>query len=172
MKSSRGFTLIELLVTITIIVILALIIIASISQSRMRSKATRVVQDFQQMERAMLLLADDEKIIDWWIESDFGLGADPTIEQLISSTPLSKFLSRAPKPTVGDAYFFDSDDDIFACGFGVPENGVNIALSNVPLAYLDIIDNIIDRQEDSDCGRVTYDGSTLYYKLAADRDNY
>jgi len=171
-KRDAGFTLLELLVVIGIIGLFAAIVLVSLTGARTSGKATRVLQDFQQLERAILLFADDEGIIDWWSDESFGLGADPTIQNLIDNTGLSVFLSRAPRPSIGDVYRYNTVSGSYNCNSSQPAVGVNLTLSNVPQIYFDIIDESIDSGNGTKCGKVNYVGTTIYYKLGESLDSY
>lgn len=173
MERARGFTLIELLVVIAIISVLSTIALVSLSNTRTKSNAARIIQDFQQLERAMLFFADKEDITKWWNDDDFGLGDEPTIQELIDNTNLSLFLSRAPLPPIGNDYRY-AVDGTYDCGGPDPAHGVNLTLSNVPENYFLIIDKIIDSGDGSNCGKIAYKNSNnkIYYKLGRNRDSY
>ena len=88
-RSQTGFTLHELLVVIGIIGLFAAIVLVSLTGARTSGKATRVLQDFQQLERAILLFADDENIIEWWKDDKLITGVDyPTIQEHNDNTHL------------------------------------------------------------------------------------
>lgn len=171
-KSNAGFTLLELLVVIGIIGILITIILVSLNQARITSQASGILQNFQQLERAMFLFADLEDIHDWWEDDSFGLGPDPTIQNLIDNTELSIFLNRAPSPFIGDVYRYSTASGSYNCNSANPTLGVNLTLSNVPQTYFDIIDKIMDNGDGDDCGKISYDNTTIYYKLGASLDSY
>lgn len=172
-RSQAGFTLLELLVVIGIIGLFAAIVLVSLTSARTSGKATRVLQDFQQLERAMLLFADDENIIEWWKDNSFTGTNDPTIQDIIETTNLSTFLSRAPSPSVGDDYRYHAPTGggSYSCG-GDPTRGVSLTLSNVPDNYFDIFDESIDSGDGPSCGKVNYVGTTVYYRLGASRGSY
>ena len=172
-KIQGGFTLLELLVVIGIIGILAALVLASVNQARQKGQIAKTLEDFQQIERALLFFADNEQVTVWWLESDFGLGADPSIQALVANTDLSTFLTQAPIPPVGigSAYYFDSDGDIFTCSGSVGA-GVNIILSGTSQEYFDTIDQIYDKGDGENCGKVGYSGGNTYYKVAADVNDY
>lgn len=181
-KGSKGFTLIELLVVISIISLLSSVILASLNNARERARATRIVQDLKEIEKALVYLADDQNMgSTWWPESggnripgNTGNVANPTIATLIANGPLGNFMPAAPVPPVGTGYNYDHDSDDFvvgACGVVNPTlgYGVNIFMPTMGgAANFNIIDQIIDGGDGANCGRVLTDGNLLLYKVSPD----
>lgn len=61
-KPKRGFTLIELLVVIAIIGLLSSIVLASLSTASRKSRDTRRIEDIKQIQTALALYFDTNKI--------------------------------------------------------------------------------------------------------------
>ena len=61
-KNSKGFTLIELLVVIAIIGILSSVVLASLNSARKKSRDARRVADIKQVQLALELYFDSNKI--------------------------------------------------------------------------------------------------------------
>ena len=128
--------------------------------------ARAIIDDLDAMEDAMRAWGKAAKRTTWW--RDTTLGSDPTIEMLVaSSTGLGAYLDVAPVPpsTEGGSYKYDNDGNTFACN-GAVSAGVNIVLESVRTGVLTQLDELIDGSGDRDCGRFTYAGGTLFYKLS------
>lgn len=78
---SAGFTVAELLVILAIIGVLASIILSSLNLARDKARATNILRNFQEIEKAMYLFVYTEGIYEWWTES-------PTVFVADSSTPV------------------------------------------------------------------------------------
>ncbi len=176
-KSRRGFTLIELLVVVAIISLLASVVMASLNSAREKVKTAKIAADFKEMEKAFLLLADEENISEWWPETDFGVGGNPDIDMLVTNPArLGKFLPSAPKPPGGTVYGFDNDLDQVVCGDGgTVYRGVNIHARGVPDTIGRALSKIFDGDENLDCGKITWTtdlNGSVFYRISDYYKNY
>ena len=170
MKSShkkllRGFTLIELLVVVSIIGLLSTIVVLSLSDARDKADIARIMQDFNNMEKALVLYVDNQELSVWPTEASLGLGGDPLISSLIAGTSLSDFMSNTPIPPKGVAYRYNNNGDTHTCG-GDPGAGVSLLLTSVPNNIITGLDQKFDNSDGTGCGRLRAVGTTLIYRLS------
>jgi prepilin-type N-terminal cleavage/methylation domain-containing protein len=156
MTRNKGFTLIELLVVIAIIGLLATLAVVSFGNARLKARATAYVADLKSIEKALILLADEQARSSWWTEGQLG-GGNPTIASIIASTNLSAYLSVAP-PFDGEVVFYDNDGDTYdADGDGCADaevwRGVNLVVP-VPQNIRSEMDRIVDGSDGFSCGRI------------------
>ena len=174
MKKQKGFTLIELLVVIAVIGLLASIVMVALNSAREKASIASIVSNLKQVEKAFVLLADDENVALWWPETNFGFGGNPDISELITDTNrLGKFLNSEVGLSIGTNMGYDNDQDIFVCGDGGRVyRGVNLHIRNTPLEIAQGVSVIVDGNTDTDCGRVKWDpsvGGSLFYSIS---ENY
>lgn len=177
-NSNKGFTLIELLVVIAIIGMLASIVLVSVNSTRQSAKATKLISDAQQIEKALSAWGIDEDIKRWWHEDDFVSGGayglsdgcgeisgyqdEPTIACLAEKTPLGDWLSSSPGIDTS-LYVYDNDDDTFdtdgdGCRNGSPWLGVQLNIWDERLLKVaEIADEIKDDGDGPDCGTIVWD---------------
>ncbi len=173
---NRGFTLIELLVVVAVIGLLSSIALASLSSAREKAAVASTITNFKQVEKALLLLADEEGISTWWQETSF-CPSNCDISFMIEDTNrLGKFLPLAPTPPIGTNLHYDNDLDSFACGSGGPVyQGVNLGIRNVSMEFAQKVSVEIDGDNDLLCGRIRWDPSgdgSLFYNIANSYQNY
>ncbi len=147
-KMNKGFTLIEILVVITIIGLLVSISFIGVTRAREKAAATKVVAQFEILEKNLNLLSLEDNI-GWWAEDDefcaaltgCANGADPDIS-------VHTGLTNVPKPPLASPYYrYDNDGDDYYDG---PDNsgGVNIILyfpnSTTNDRYFLMLETIID----------------------------
>ena len=128
--------------------------------------AADILEDMDSIENGMRAWAKATSRSTWW--SDTSLGGEPTIIALVADTQgLGKYLATAPVPpsTETGSYKYDNDANTFSCG-GNAAAGVNIVLENVRASVLTKLEELVDGNANPLCGRVTYSGTTLYYKLS------
>lgn len=176
-NKKQGFTLIELLVVIAIISLLSSIIFASLVSAREKAAIASIILVLKETEKAFFLLANDENITQWWLETSFGKGSNPDIAALITDTNrLGKYLQQTPRLTIGTNLGFDNDNDIFVCGDGgTVYRGVNLHIRNISLAVTQKISTLIDGNTDTACGRIKWDSSSngsLFYVISESYLNY
>jgi type II secretory pathway pseudopilin PulG len=157
-----GFALIELLVETAIIALLSSAVFASLNSARAKAKATRILEDFKTIEKALYLLADKQDIDPWWLETDYGLGSNPFLTDIVAdqSNGLYEFLPTAPLPPTGrnSHYEHDNNNDAYACdatSLTARYGGENLFLRAVDPVYFPIIDQIVDGGDGAECGRIT-----------------
>lgn len=185
MKSIRyctrqGFTLIELLVVIAIIGVLASVVLASVSTAREKAKATKMVSELQQMEKAIISLTIDTNTLTLWRENNFNgasLGQNPTLQSLIDSGGLDKYFTQAPTPPEGtEPYKYDNDGDGSQdCNNAAA--GVNIIVQNAAISgqLQGYVDQMIDGGDGNSCGKVrraSNGGGLFLYKIALKDNNF
>lgn len=164
----RGFTLIELLVVIAIIGVLSAVVLASVNSARTQSLAAKTASDLKQIEKSLQLMGDDYKIQTWWTEAGIpggSGGANPTIRSLLDAgDPLAKYLPTAsiPVPPAGQGgdYSYDNDVDVLGlCNSGTAGRGVNIVISSSNGTFFSALDNLIDKGDGADCGKIMMTGT-------------
>lgn len=184
---TRAFTLIELLVVIAIIGLLSSVVLASLNNARDKGNAARTINDFKQIEKALILLGDAQKVSSWWYEgSGYTLpggvanASNPSIGSLMDPTdPLRQYLPYTPVSSYsGGIYSYDLDPGsppasgvaVFvpaSCsGGGQVGRGVNLLLTGLSTSIATIVfDNLnmlVDKNdpagEETNCGVITASG--------------
>jgi prepilin-type N-terminal cleavage/methylation domain-containing protein len=155
-KQSAGFTLIELLVALAIIALLSTLVFTFLTQARDRSQVTSVSRQLEEIQRAFTLWADNENIQTWWRDDSFGLGNNPTLNDLIANTGLVQFLPNPPVPPLGGAYHYRNSGTANTDCSGADADGVVIYLDTTS-EYLNVeLDELIDKGDGRTCGRFQY----------------
>ena len=167
-KKFRGFTLIELLVVVSILGLLSTFVLANLSDARDRAAIARIMQDFNNIEKAFILYVDDQEFPAWPTETDLG-APNPSVSWLILNTSFSDFMPNTPEPPEGTFYGYDSDNDTHTCG-GDVDNGVSILLDSVPNNIITGLDQKFDGGDGVGCGRLratgVTTGSTVIYRIS------
>lgn len=175
MKSSskklfRGFTLIELLVVVSLLGLLSTFVLANLSDARDRAAIARIMQDFNNIEKAFTLYVDDQEFSAWPTETDLG-APNPSVSWLITNTSFSDFMPNTPIPPKGASYGYDNDDNSHnpeTCAD--PLFGVNILLSNTPSNIITGLDQKFDNGDGINCGRLratgVATGNTVLYRIS------
>lgn len=113
--SGRGFTIVEVLVVIVVIAILVSITVVSYNAAQSQARATAVQAGIEQIDKAMQQDIAQRGATEWPQESALGLGANPTIEQLLVASPgsgLSRYLDASPTVSNLDVvWIYDNDGD-------------------------------------------------------------
>jgi prepilin-type N-terminal cleavage/methylation domain-containing protein len=166
-KNKKGFTLIELLVVIAIIGLLSTMAVYAINVARMKAKATRIVADFKIIEKALILLLDEENPERWWRE-----GSKST--NLSSFPGLSEFI-KIPSPPITGSYTYDNDGDTQTEGATGCCLGVNIGLDGCGALcsqYFVLVDEIIDGGDGRSYGKIRSNSEYhyIYYNITKDED--
>ena len=185
MKRKKGFTLIELLVVVSVIGILATVVITSLGSARKKAKTSKLISQFEQIEKAFIMTYLDEDRSTWWRESELELGSNPTLKKIIQKEtgPLSGFSDYFPHDTLLDEltdshYRYDHDEDVLADCDGGSSNwskGVNIAVGSISLEDKKEIDLYVDKLEDFKCGKITYGNTgsgSLYWRITSDEYDF
>jgi prepilin-type N-terminal cleavage/methylation domain-containing protein len=144
---NKGFTLIELLLVISIISLLSSIILASINTARVRAQAVHTISSFQQVEKALYMMALDQGRGLWWSDdrdtsgastedvlcdgripgSNKTIGVDagnPRVGKLVESVEFSEFFPSGIESQVGDFVRYDNDCEVtVADGFDPDGDG-------------------------------------------------
>lgn len=173
LRNKKGFTLIELLVVIAIISILASILFVAIDPKGQtdKAKATKIAQDFRNIEQAFQLTALDKNRETYPRETEF---TSNRIINIINNGELNH-LSNNIKPGIGaNYYFYDNDKDVYPyinnCPGSSNSSGANIFISDVVAGTQDNLanelDQIIDNGDGLLCGRFrTYNSTYFGYVL-------
>jgi prepilin-type N-terminal cleavage/methylation domain-containing protein len=173
---SSGFTLIELLVVIAIVGLLSSVVFASLNEAREKAAVVNVVSNIQEAEKALRLLADEEKVSSWWRETSFCPSNCNISIMATDSNRLGKYLSAAPLLPVGVNMHYDNDFDTFTCGDGGSVyRGVNIGVRGVSQEFAEKVSVVIDGNDDVLCGKVRWDPSvdgSLFYLISDNYQNY
>lgn len=130
--------------------------------------ARGIIADLDKIEDALRAVLTDQSATSWWRDTSFTGSDNPTIAQMITENAAirAKLASAPVPPTVeGGSYKYDNEADTYACG-GVRSRGVNISLENVSAGVLTKLEELIDGNANANCGRMTYDGSLMLYKLS------
>jgi prepilin-type N-terminal cleavage/methylation domain-containing protein len=195
----RGFTVLELLIVIAIIGLLAGIVLAYMGPARDRAKATAILQQLQEIEKALRIYMISENKSTW---PSSGINVnnqtdDCAIDNLVATggigcTPslpfpnFSNYLSTSPNTTIANTeYGYWNEGNPYICGGAgnttAHRTGIRIRLGRISgsagdiLTYFDYIDRAIDGGNETNrenCGRVGIGGSSnsLYYLIATDDD--
>lgn len=115
----KGYTLIEIIVVMAIIVFVVTTALYAISVARENSQATRIAANFKQMEKAFNLWMEDQKYNSWPDDGSFGVTDNPSIDILITSYGLGKFLASAPKINNISSIYDSDSEEIGASSCGV-----------------------------------------------------
>lgn len=178
-KKQKAFTIIELVVVIAIIGVLATIVTVSVQNYMVKARASRIVSEFENIEKAFHMLAAESNINEWWLETDFGLGSSPRISSIVSITTTTNpgykfknFLSTAPEPPISGAYYYyDNDGDTMSSYNCSCCTGVNIILYNcgsLCSKYFDVVNELVDGDEQyPKCqGKVRTNSSVTYISIS------
>ncbi len=163
-KKFRGFTLIELLVVVSILGLLSTFVLANLSDARDRAAIARIMQDFNNIEKAFTLYVDDQEFSAWPTETDLG-ASNPSVSWLILNTSFSDFMPNTPEPPEGTSYGYDNDDDTHTCGGSVIA-GVNLLLNSAPSNIITGLDQKFDNGDGIACGRLRATGATVLYRIS------
>lgn len=170
MFRANGFSLIELLIVIAIIGLIATFSVVAFSSAQQKARATSVVDTFQKLEKALIVLAYDQDISAWWTESGLGGSSNPTFTQILAAqSGMSTILGTAPSYDSVE-YRYDNDGDTFdpdGDGCGSPTAGVEVYIP-LPSTYATLkadVDEIVDGSDGAGCGRITYSSTNLLYKI-------
>lgn len=166
-QSQRGFTLIELLVVIAIIGILSSVVLAALSGARERAQITRTVSDFEQIETAMTMWMQNTGRTSWPVPSDIGGSGNYPIDDMVDNTSFGDYLTSVPETHFGDGqYLYRNDGNEFSCENDDPRySSVHIRLNDVDSDIASDIQEIIEDDDNDDCGKVRY-GGNLYFSLS------
>ena len=72
LKKIKGFTLIELLVVISIIGLLSAVVLSAVGEARTKAQAVHLLAEFQQVEKALYMMAYDQDRSLWWSDDTDG----------------------------------------------------------------------------------------------------
>lgn len=169
--NKKGFTLVELLVVIAIIAVLASLAVVGLNRARDQALAVKTLNDFKTIEKSMSALMIQQERGSWWRDTDFGGGADPSIDNV---TGLTQFLPSIPKPDlVGvSSYNYDNDGDTLINPASTME-GVNlfIVFSSSTAFSRDKFFNLMDTTGDYGSGNANgklraIGTDTIFYSIA------
>ncbi|MFH1522593.1 MAG: prepilin-type N-terminal cleavage/methylation domain-containing protein [Patescibacteria group bacterium] len=169
-NNKKGFTLIELLVVISIIGLLSSMAIYAINSARLKAKATRIIGDFKTIEKALILLMDEENPGKWWREGEKSTN-------LTYFAGLSEFLNRIPEPPITGEYSYDNDGDTLVEPDDSCCRGVNIGIGscgNDCFIYFNLVDGIIDNSDGRSYGKVRSNSSYdyIYYNICINENTF
>ena len=140
MKQNKGLTIIELLLVISIIGLLSSIILSSFINSRTKAQATQLLAEFQQVEKALYLMAYDQDRSLWWSDDDdgsedvdcngvipgsdkIGVPGNPSLGTLVQNDTFSKFFPTDVNLQVGNNLQYDNDCELGAGMFDLDNDG-------------------------------------------------
>ncbi|HET8884032.1 MAG TPA: prepilin-type N-terminal cleavage/methylation domain-containing protein [Candidatus Saccharimonadales bacterium] len=167
-KQQKGFTIVELLIVIVVISILAAITIVAYNGVQARARASAIVSDLQNVDKAFHLLAVEQGRSTWWLDTDLTGAPNPDISALITSTNLKNYLQGLSEVSgTGDRWAYDNDGDIYD-GCSIGSGGANIYIYTISQELTQSVDNTIDDGNLS-CGVVTYNNNNLRYSLSSDQ---
>jgi len=192
MNNTRGFTLIELIIVVVIIAILSTLGLNSYNRIQDQSRAAKIVNDLQVIEKAWKSWKsstnshrypseDNSTIIPGGNDNDEMIAAGcPSIDEPeMSKTPINTstvgYLESVLRDPWGRQYAYDYDLDVF------PTNGASAGV-NIMIAYcgadevtrynriIPIIDEMIDKGDgNATSGKFFYDGATeLWINISRD----
>lgn len=175
--SVKGFSVLELLVSVAIAAILSSLSFLMYDEYRQKTYAMAAVVDLKNIEVALRAMAFDSPTRTWpWETTIIGsTGHTPSIQSLCANAAgLGKYLPRAPVPLMKGALYYSYDNDNIdpggydpvTCNSGF--DGVGIAIEGViSESVFNIIQNSLDGDNDSRCGKVRRHSPTgLYFMMA------
>ncbi|MCK5027105.1 MAG: type II secretion system protein [Candidatus Pacebacteria bacterium] len=184
MKQNKGFTLIELLLVISIIGFLSSVVLSSFASVRTKAQATQLLVEFQQVEKALYMMAHDQNRSLWWSDDDYNSvecngiipGSDktgatqgnPSLGTLVQNATFSKFFPSNVDLQIGNNLQYDNDCDLGTGVFDLDGDGCDTVArvgrgtllqmtSVTDNAIFDYMDRIIDGGDESVpflCGRI------------------
>ena len=177
-KRISGFTIVELVIVISVIAILAAITVVAYGGSQDRARAAAVVTGIESIEKSFVLLAADQGRSTWWRDPSStdliypGAPNNPTIDQIIANTGMSKDLSSAPRVSgLNLTWTYDNDgDEITQPYCGMAWEGVVLAIGGVTPKILAEVNRALDNDNDINCGKVRTGnaaGTSLIYQLGS-----
>lgn len=174
---NKGFTLIELLMVVAIIGLLSSVVLTAVGQSRDKGKATRILSDFVQIEKALYALSSEQDRSSWWTEGINGFANNNPSINSTTFQGLEKYLPVLPtSPVGGPGYRYDSDqtdpNNQTACTASNFRYGVNIQLevTSAGRKYFDILDRMVDSRDGVHCGRIKWNSDagneSIFFQVA------
>lgn len=170
----KGFTLMELEFVAGIIALLVVFAFIQFNSAKMTARATKTVQDFKAIEKAIIILMTDQGRNQFWDDKTWG-GNNPLISEI---TGMDELIPNIPIPTVSGVYRYDYDPR----PLDIPpyydndtdtkwNDGVNIMLvcSSDCNSLFNKMDKIVDGGDGDKNGRLETDGATyIMYNIPED----
>jgi prepilin-type N-terminal cleavage/methylation domain-containing protein len=169
----KGFTLTELVIAIAIIGILASLAVVSFNGVAKRSRANAVTTELKNIAEALDLYVQKTNLTSWPADASMTASHanDPLITTMIGENAVLKnYIAKTPvvQGLESLTWHYDNDGNNYVC-HGTWNYGTNIFLKNfTDVATAKIIDDAIDNDNDLDCGKVRYNGTTFVYSLSFD----
>lgn len=175
-NQQKGFTLIELLIGMAIISILSATVAVSSQNFRLSAQASQIAAELREIERSFESTASFYNFdYTYPTETYLGLGANPTLESLITNNFLDFIGSDiAPTGLGNGVYNYDNDGDSYlyldSCPGVAGTQGVNVFVASVSTEadnfIINELDNVFDSGDGLTCGKIRVDSGVLLFSVS------
>lgn len=180
-NARAGFTIVELLIVMLVLGIITALILNTIASARVNAEATAIAKQLQDLRRSFVSVGTSEGRAAWWSEQelrDCDTGAttdEPFLDEIVPGCQgFNEFIQASLLEYQGQTKRLRYDNDnngsaTLACG--TIDDGVNLTTlpteSNFTSELISKIDETIDGDDGSTCGRFRWDAATsvIHYRI-------